>query len=103
MIDVIPCGHRLTVKPHVLEKKTASGIIITEDIRNNERGAVDRGTVVAVGPTCWQQFDGTQWCQPGDEIVYAKFAGKMIKDKDTDEAVIVLNDEDVVAVLKQKE
>lgn len=103
MIEVIPCGHRIVVKPHVLEKKTASGIIITEDIRNNERGAVDHGTIVAVGPTAWRDFGGDAWAQVGDEIVYAKFAGKMIKDPETEDAVLVLNDEDVVAVLKQKE
>lgn len=104
------CGHRLLVKPieylgEDLEKQSALknlGFQIA-DTEDNKRAkeSMDKGTVVQIGPTAWNDFGGLQWCKVGDEIVYAKFAGKLIVDPDTNEKFYALNDEDVVAVTKE--
>lgn len=98
-----PIGHRIIVKPEEIKKKTESGLLI--EYGSNElleKGARIRGSVVAIGPTAWREFNlrsGVEhfnWVEIGDTVYYAKYAGKSIKDPDTGEEFVVLNDEDVV-------
>ena len=114
MIKVV--GHRGLVKVQKLEDAdprykaaAAAGLVFadTEDSKRREVG-LDRGTVISVGEDAFKQFyincngtlDGFQpWCKEGDTISFAKYAGKLIEDPETSERYIVLNDEDVVAVL----
>ncbi len=107
-----PCGHRLTVKPfkqeevdEILKKATESGFLKQFEIINTnkkrEDASVDRGVVLAIGPTAWQDFKSDPWCKVGDEILFAKFAGKFVDDPETGDSVCILNDEDVVAVVKE--
>lgn len=107
-----PCGHRLVVKAYKQEevddvvKKHAEFYKTLEVINSNKKredASVDRGVVLAIGPTAWQNESHgyTPWCKVGDEIVFAKFSGKVVEDPDTQEDVFILNDEDVVAVVKE--
>lgn len=111
-MSISPCGHRLTVKPfkqaevdEVMKAAKDSGFLQSFKIINSnekrEDASVDRGIVLEIGPTAWKAFDSTQWCKVGDEILFAKFAGKFVTDPETGEDVCVLNDEDVVAVIKE--
>lgn len=106
------CGHRLLVKPILLEEtddvfKSArsAGIVIQRDDRAREHESVDQGVVIQIGPTAWQlpEHGGQAWCQVNDTVVYAKFAGKLIVDPVSKEKYIALNDEDIVAVLTKEE
>lgn len=105
-----PCGHRLVVKPFKQEevdevlKKHAEflqGFTIVNTNKKREDASVDRGVVVSIGPTAWNDFGGTPWCKVGDEILFAKFSGKFIDDPETSDTFCILNDEDVVAVVKE--
>jgi len=112
---IIPCGHRLLVKPYkqvevdeVLRKAKESGfldnfkIVKEEGQEKREDASVDKGIVLAIGTSCWSGFgDGTPWCGVGDEIFFAKFAGKMVDDPDTGETFMLMNDEDCVAIIKK--
>lgn len=109
-----PCGHRLVVKPfkqedvdEVLAAAKKSGFLDQIEIINNnkkrEDASVDRGIVVAIGASAWMDFKTDPWCKVGDEILFAKFAGKFVDDPETGESVCILNDEDVVAVVKEAE
>lgn len=113
-MSISPCGHRLTVKPfkqaevdEVMKAATDSGFLQSFKIINSnekrEDASVDRGIVLEIGPTAWQnESHGFKpWCKKGDEILFAKFAGKFVTDPETGEDVCVLNDEDVVAVIKE--
>lgn len=107
-----PCGHRLVVKPYkqaevdeVMKRATESGFlkdfkIINSNVRR-EDASVDKGIVISIGPTAWQDFKSPPWCKPGDEILFAKFAGKFVDDPDDGNTYCILNDEDVVAVIKE--
>ena len=95
-------GNRILVKPHEIKKKTASGLII-EYAENEklEKGAREMGIVVEIGESCWFDFPGwpnKPWCKVGDEVIYAKYAGKNVKDPYTGEEFVMLNDVDVVGV-----
>jgi co-chaperonin GroES (HSP10) len=102
-----PCGHRLVVKPYKhaevdeVSKKHLEFLKKLEVVGTETRAdaSVDKGIVLSIGPTAWNDFGGTPWCKVGDEIVFAKFSGKFIKDEDVE--LVVLNDEDVVAVTKE--
>lgn len=104
---IVPCGHRVLVKAEKIEdidpmykRAQAAGIQLadTEDKRREQAG-LDKGTVVALGPTAFRDFGGDPWCSVGDFIVFAKYAGKGVTDGE--DQYIVLNDEDVVAIMRK--
>ena len=108
---MIPCGHRLVVKPFkqeqvdpVLKKAAESeflkGFEIINENKKREDASVDTGIVLAIGPTAWHDFKSDPWCKVGDTILFAKFSGKFVEDPETKEDVVILNDEDVVAVVQ---
>lgn len=106
---IIPCGYRVLVKPRKLEEvdKAVSsaqkaGIIIPKDHSDVQRleRAVDQAEVVALGPTAFKDYGGN-WCEVGDIVAYAKYAGKLVYDPDLGEDVLVLNDEDIVCIVKE--
>jgi co-chaperonin GroES (HSP10) len=100
-MTITPCGHRILVRPikleesdEVLRAAAKAGIFLVESERKKEQAAMDTGFVEAVGPTAFRDFGGDAWCKVGDKIAFAKYGGKYIGD------MLILNDEDVVAVLK---
>lgn len=105
-----PVGHKLLVKMDkvedfdpVFKSAKASGIALpeVEDALRRQAG-IDKGRVVAIGELCWMDFSkAIQWCKEGDLIVFAKHAGKVIEDPKTLEKFIILNDEDVQAVIEE--
>lgn len=107
MID--PVAHRLVIKPFDItdsddtyRSAKAAGIVLSgEDKLRREQAAVDRGTVVAVGPTAFRDFGCESSVSVGDEIVYAKYAGKEVEDLETKEKFVLINDEDVCAIIRK--
>jgi len=105
-----PVIHRIVIKPDTLEdidpmyrKAQAAGISIPEMAEAKmERNGVDRGVVMAIGPTAFKDFGAVDVVQVGDYIAYARYAGKKIKDVDEVE-YLVINDEDVVCKLTKVE
>ena len=107
---IVPTLHRILVKADKLEETDKTfvqakriGIVIPEleDLKRAQAG-VDKGTVVAVGPTAFRDFNATSPIVPGDHVAYARFAGKIISDPDTEEDFVVLNDEDIVCIFRQE-
>lgn len=108
---ITPCGHRLLVKPYkhadvddVMKnhKEFLKDFkIVGTETRND--ASVDKGIVLKIGPTAWKDFNSDPWCKVGDEIVFAKFSGKLVTDQEDGLDYFVLNDSDVVAVTKETE
>lgn len=74
-----------------------------------EKAASEFGVVVAVGPSAFrdEKFGYGKdfwepWCKVGDEILFSKYAGKLVHDPDTKDDYMVINDEDVKIVLERK-
>lgn len=106
---IIPCGHRVLLKVQditefdpVYQAGRRAGIEIPVNHEDHQRkqAGMDKGTVVSIGPTAFKDFGGDAWCAVGDLIIFAKYAGKVVEDTDRTKYV-VLNDEDVVAVIKE--
>ncbi len=108
MLDIK--GPRVLVKQDKLEDKdptfakaAKAGIEIPQEFKEirMEQNAIDEGVVVGVGQGCWQPpiGDGTPWCEIGDRVVFAKYAGSIRKEgKDT---YMILNDEDILGVVHE--
>jgi len=106
-MSLTPCGHRILVRPQRLEDvdeayKAAqrAGIIIQETHEKLQQAAVDKGTVIELGSTAFKDFGGEAWCKVGDLVAYARYGGKLIKDPKTQEDFLILNDEDIIAIIK---
>lgn len=109
MINVIL--HRVAVRPFDFnewdesrKKAKELGFALPEtekDIR--AQASVDVGTVVQLGPTAFKDFSETVPVKLGDVVSYVKGAGKLIKNpiKESEE-VVVLNDEDIIAVFSKE-
>jgi len=104
---LIPLLHRVVIKPETLEEFSPEhqrakqiGIIIAtvEDTKRAE-ASVDRGVVVAIGPTAFKDFGVESPVKVGDSVNYAKFAGKVVTEGD--EKFILLNDEDLICLIKE--
>jgi co-chaperonin GroES (HSP10) len=101
-MTIVPCGHRILVKPERVEDTDpaykaakALGFEFVDKSLKQEQAAIDKGVVIAIGPTAFKDYGGDAWCAVGDRIAFAKYGGKFV----TPDALI-LNDEDVVCVLK---
>ena len=56
-----------------------------------------------IGPTAWKDYKGGDpWCVVGDRVFFSKYAGASIEDG-TEEGLVLLNDEDVQAILVEEE
>lgn len=117
MIEAL--GHRLTLRPDKVvdseaekTKKLAekAGFVLpdatTEQLDGEltrQRASVDQGIVLTIGKTAFRDFGGEPWCDVGDYVAYARHAGKFVKDPETGEEVLVINDEDVICRITNKE
>lgn len=105
-IEVVTC--RVLVQPDDIKEtdnrykaaKNIPGFVIADTQVDREQAAVDKGTVVGFGPVVFKDFGTDNPLKVGDRIVYAKHAGKAVIDPETDETFVVINDEDVVAILR---
>lgn len=97
---------RVLVKPeNIVEKDTAyaaakrMGLDLSMETKvSREQAAVDVGTVVSFGPTAFKDFGVDNPVKVGDKIIYAKHAGKAVKDGEED--FVVINDEDIVLIVR---
>lgn len=105
---LIPCGHRVLVETvdydefdEVHRAAKNLGIEIVKDSKTRYQASVDQGTVVAVGPTAWQDFGDSPWAKVGDRVIFAKNSGRAVEDPEAkDRHFVVMNDEDVILVVR---
>jgi chaperonin GroES len=94
-----PLADRVVVKPIEQEEKTKGGVYLP-DTATKEKP--QEGTVLAVGPGRLMD-DGTRSVlevQPGDRVLFAKYAGTEFKDDDGDK-FIILNEKDILAIIEK--
>lgn len=102
-----PKGIGLVIQPDLIEEtdevrkkaKEANIILVAHEDSKREQAGIDKGIVLVVGENAFRAFGGEPWCKVGDYIAYARYSGKYITDPETKKDVLVINDEDVVAVI----
>jgi co-chaperonin GroES (HSP10) len=112
-----PCGHKVLVKADDVEKEHAieGTDIKLEIVHHNEqmhKASQISGTIVAIGPDAWEAFrkvdaegnwvNGQPWAVVGDKVYFAKYAGHLLEPNEG-EQYMLLNDEDINAIIEQVE
>ena len=98
-----PVGHRVLVKPEIVEEVSKGGIILAPTARDAEQRGVMTGEVVAVGPQAWDGFsDGKPWAEVGDRVVFERYGGLAVTDEEDGLEYRIMNDEDIDAVINAK-
>ena len=93
-----PIADRVIVKRHAEETKTSSGIILPDSAKKKPH----RGTVMYVGPGKLLKGGDRRPLQvkEGDTILFTNWAGDEFKDRAKNEEVLVMREEDILAVLE---
>lgn len=89
-MSIRPLADRVLVRPASQEEKTVSGIIIPDSAKEKPL----RGEVVAVGTGT---KDEEMVLQPGDVVLYGKYAGTEIEHEG--EKYLIMRQADVLATL----
>lgn len=104
-----PLLHRIVVKPEKFEdfsedhrRMRSIGLVAPElEEMKRAQASVDRGVVVSIGATAYRDYGVEPQVKIGDVVNYARFSGKLIKDHSDGEEYVILNDEDLICVIKE--
>lgn len=94
-MKLVPLGDRVVLKKVIAEETTKSGIVLP----GSEKEKPQVAEVVAVGPG--GIVDGKEVkmeVQPGDQVVYAKYAGTEVEVED--QKYMIIKQDDILAILK---
>ena len=93
MVNFVPLGERVIVKPIEQDQQTKGGIFLPDTAKEKPQ----EGEVVAVGPGRVSD-DGKRIpmeLSNGDKVIYSKFAGTEYKDGDDE--YLILRESDILA------
>lgn len=100
-------GDRVLIKPkplkseHAIDGTTIKLAINYGSDEKIHKMASQEGIVVDIGEHAWSDY-ASKWCQVGDEVIFAQYAGKFVTDPDTKEDFMVVNDIDVQVIVKRE-
>ena len=87
--------HRVLLVPFI-ETVSKGGIMISRDERSQAINT-DRGTILMVGPQAWKDFGCSESpFKVGDQVFYAHYGAKLLKDEESGKLYIICNDEDIL-------
>ena len=98
-MKVRPLGDRLVVRRFESQEKTAGGIILPD----NAKSKPQKGKVLAVGQGRMMK-DGSRkplQVKEGDTILFTIWAGDEVKDRANTENILIMREEDVLAVVDE--
>jgi co-chaperonin GroES (HSP10) len=95
---ITPVGWRVLIKPQEVREVSKGGIILnTEMGKDREQMGNTTGIVIAVGSQCYAD-EPHPWCEVGDKVIFAKYAGLMYLGKDGHKYRMI-NDKDITGTL----
>lgn len=98
-----PLDVRVLVHPDPVVEVTKGGIYLPDQVKETEKFATVKATLVAVGVNAFAEAKANPSFsapEPGARVMIAKYGGVNIKGEDGQEYRL-MNDEDVVALLKE--
>lgn len=98
-MNLKPIGDRIIVRRESSDEKTAGGIILPDTAKKKPQ----RGEVLAVGPGKLNKKDGSRspmQLKVGDKVLFTSWAGDEFKDRSKAEEILVMHEEDVLAVIE---
>jgi co-chaperonin GroES (HSP10) len=111
---IVPMSYKVLVKPDDLDQdpvfgnaKKAGIVLPDSEAREIMKMALDTGIVVSLGPTAFVAYATEAGCsvddispKVGDRVGYAKYAGKLQTDPETQEKYLILADEDINCIIR---
>jgi chaperonin GroES len=100
----VPTGWRVVVLPYRAPNTTKSGIVLAEKVVEKQQIATVCGYVVEVGNLAYKdpdKFPDGPWCQKGDWVIFARYAGARINIEGGE--IRILNDDEILARVKDPE
>ena len=104
-VNAVGCRLVLRVEQVIdpkLERAKKAGLVLaseTEKDQERAQAGVDKGIVLAIGPNCAPAW--IEGVNVGDEVAFAKYAGKLVTAKDNPEdKYLIINDEDVICTYR---
>lgn len=98
-MDLQPIGDRIIVRREASDAKSAGGIILPDAAQKKPQ----RGTILAVGPGKINKKTGTRTplqLKAGDKVLFTSWAGDEFQDRAKKDEVLVMHEEDVLAVIE---
>jgi chaperonin GroES len=98
-MKITPLGDRIVIRRQEAEEKTAGGILLPDSAKNKPQ----RGKVLATGPGRLLK-DGSRkplQVKEGDTVLFTSWAGDEFKENRTRDNVLLMREEDVLAVLDE--
>lgn len=107
---IVPLLHRIVVRPEAFDEfseeykrmKQLGWVIPELEELKRAQASVDRGVVVSVGETAYRDYGVEPPVKAGDVVNYARHSGKFVKDLETGEDFVILNDEDLICIIKEE-
>src|SRR5437660_1387754 len=96
-MKVKPLGDRIIVRREESSEVSRGGVILPDNAKQKQQ----RGTVLAVGPGKMLK-DGTRRAlqvKEGDHVLFTAWAGDEFKERGSRDAILVMHEEDVLAVI----
>lgn len=87
------------VKDETSKRAEASGFILPEMDDRRRQANVDQGRVLEIGPKASEDY--IQGVEVGSLIGFTKFGGKFVTDPETKKELLIINDEDVICIIKE--
>ena len=97
-----PLDLKVLVRPDTAEEVTKGGIIIPDNTRDKNKFAVTKATLIASGDNAFKEWGIGKAPAVGSRILMAQYAGARVKGRDGQE-YILMNDEDVLATIKEEQ
>ena len=97
-----PLDLKVLVRPDAAEEVTKGGIIIPDDTKARNKFAVLKATLIEAGANAFKEWGIGNAPAAGARILMAQYAGARVKGAD-DQEYILMNDEDVLAIIEEKQ
>jgi len=98
-MNLQPIGDRIIIRREESDAKSAGGIIIPDAAKQKPQ----RGVILAVGPGKPNKKTGERTAMQlkvGDKVLFTSWAGDEYKDRKSAGEVLVMHEEDVLAVIE---
>jgi len=105
-MKIKPLGYVVLVKPDEYDETVdfGDGIKFYLNVDPREKMTITTGTLKEIGSCAWSdKGDGSPWAKVGDKVIFSKFAGKTVVDPETKEKFLLMNDEDINAIIEAEE
>ena len=94
-------GHRIILKPRI-EKESKGGILIARSERDQAVNT-NQGEVFMIGPACWEEMENKPDIKVGDLVYYARYGAMTIKPEESENFLVLCNDEDLLVGYTENE